>query len=116
MPALISCLLITLSAGGKEKLTPFFSSAVLVPIAVHAWGRETTFALLWGAWLAGAAASYWLGRHPGRRVLGWLVSESAIAPYETTISRKAGFPLIVLFYAAQRFLVGGISLSGMKAQ
>ena len=26
------------------------------------------------------------------------------------------FPLIVLFYAAQRFLVGGISLSGMKAQ
>lgn len=26
------------------------------------------------------------------------------------------FPLIVLFYAAQRFLIGGISLSGMKAQ
>jgi ABC-type maltose transport system permease subunit len=26
------------------------------------------------------------------------------------------FPLIVLFYTAQRFLVGGISLSGMKAQ
>jgi len=26
------------------------------------------------------------------------------------------FPLILLFYAAQRFLVGGISLSGMKAQ
>lgn len=26
------------------------------------------------------------------------------------------FPLILLFYAAQKFLVGGISLSGMKAQ
>ena len=25
-------------------------------------------------------------------------------------------PLIALFYAAQRFVVGGISLSGMKAQ
>jgi multiple sugar transport system permease protein len=31
-------------------------------------------------------------------------------------SVMGSFPLILLFYAAQRFLVGGISLSGMKAQ
>jgi uncharacterized membrane protein YdjX (TVP38/TMEM64 family) len=88
------------SLSAVSAITFFFSSAVLVPIAVHAWGKESTFALLWGAWLVGAAASYWLGRHPGRRLLSWLVPESAIAPYRTTISRKAGFPLIVLFQLA----------------
>jgi multiple sugar transport system permease protein len=31
-------------------------------------------------------------------------------------SVMGSFPLLVLFYAAQRYLVGGISLSGMKAQ
>ena len=31
-------------------------------------------------------------------------------------SVMGSFPLILLFYVAQRFLVGGISLSGMKAQ
>ena len=31
-------------------------------------------------------------------------------------SVMGSFPLILLFYAAQRYLVEGISLSGMKAQ
>jgi multiple sugar transport system permease protein len=37
-------------------------------------------------------------------------------PRVLAASVMGSFPLILLFYAAQRFLVGGISLSGMKAQ
>jgi multiple sugar transport system permease protein len=41
---------------------------------------------------------------------------SADWPRVLAASVMGSFPLILLFYAAQRFLVGGISLSGMKAQ
>ena len=37
-------------------------------------------------------------------------------PRVLAASVMGSFPLILLFYAAQRHLVGGISLSGMKAQ
>jgi len=37
-------------------------------------------------------------------------------PRVLAASVMGSFPLILLFYAAQRFIVGGISLSGMKAQ
>lgn len=37
-------------------------------------------------------------------------------PRVLAASVMGSFPILVLFYAAQRFLVGGISLSGMKAQ
>jgi uncharacterized membrane protein YdjX (TVP38/TMEM64 family) len=92
----------------------FFSSAVLVPVAVQAWGAEATFALLWGAWLAGAAVTYWLGRHPGRRLLGWLAPGSAVAAYETTISRHAGFLSIVLFQLAVPSEIPGWVLGALR--
>jgi multiple sugar transport system permease protein len=37
-------------------------------------------------------------------------------PRVLAASVMGSFPILILFYAAQRFLVGGISLSGMKAQ
>lgn len=40
----------------------FASSVVLVPPANLAWGKAITFLLLWGGWLAGAAAAYRIGR------------------------------------------------------
>ena len=52
----------------------FFSSAVVVPVAVYAWGNATTLALLWGAWLLGGIGSYVVGRTLGRRVAAWAIS------------------------------------------
>ena len=40
----------------------FFSSAVLVPAAVSAWGSAATLALLWLGWWLGGALTYVLGR------------------------------------------------------
>ena len=49
----------------------FFSTAVIVPVAVYAWGKPATMLLLWASWLLGAAVSYWIGLRPGRRLAGW---------------------------------------------
>ena len=40
----------------------FFSSALLVPPAVFAWGGMVTFALLWLGWLLGGLGTFALGR------------------------------------------------------
>lgn len=40
----------------------FFSSALLLPAAVYAWGSTVTFGLLWLGWLLGGICTYWLGR------------------------------------------------------
>ena len=40
----------------------FFSSALLLPAAVYAWGNAATFGLLWLGWLLGGACTYALGR------------------------------------------------------
>ena len=43
----------------------FFSTALIVPVAVYAWGKPATMLLLWASWLLGAAVSYWIGLRPG---------------------------------------------------
>jgi uncharacterized membrane protein YdjX (TVP38/TMEM64 family) len=40
----------------------FFSSALLLPAAVYAWGNTVTFGLLWLGWLLGGICTYALGR------------------------------------------------------
>jgi len=40
----------------------FFSSALLLPAAVYAWGSTVTFGLLWLGWLLGGICTYALGR------------------------------------------------------
>ena len=40
----------------------FFSSALLLPPAVYAWGNAVTFGLLWLGWLLGGICTYALGR------------------------------------------------------
>lgn len=40
----------------------FFSSALLLPAAVYAWGNTVTLGLLWFGWLLGGMCTYALGR------------------------------------------------------
>jgi uncharacterized membrane protein YdjX (TVP38/TMEM64 family) len=40
----------------------FFSSALLLPAAVYAWGNTVTLGLLWLGWLLGGMCTYQLGR------------------------------------------------------
>lgn len=78
----------------------FFSSAVIVPVAIQAWGQTLTMLLLWTGWALGGVCSYWVGRTLGRPVARALTSNAAFERFEDRISNKAPFGLVLLFQLA----------------
>ncbi|MGI9238361.1 MAG: TVP38/TMEM64 family protein [Woeseiaceae bacterium] len=78
----------------------FFSSAILAPIGIYAWGAGETFVLLWIGWLLGGMTSFLVGRYLGRSVVTMLLGESRLSNWETQIGRHAKFTHILLFQAA----------------
>jgi uncharacterized membrane protein YdjX (TVP38/TMEM64 family) len=92
----------------------FFSSALLVPVAVVTWGREATLFLLWIGWLAGGALSYAVGRYPGRSMLRWLVRPRLVRKYERRFSSRTALPLVVLLQLAMPSEVPGYLLGSVR--
>lgn len=77
----------------------FFSSAVVVPVAVHAWGPAPAALLLWLGWVLGGATTYAIGRYLGRPLVARL-ARRGLSRYERVITRDAPFGLVVLFQLA----------------
>ena len=77
----------------------FFSGAVIVPVAVNAWGPTRSAALLWIGWVLGGACAYAIGRVLGRPMVNRLARDK-LARYEQKIGREAPFGLVVLFQLA----------------
>ena len=92
--------LVFVLASALSAMLAFFSSAIVVPVAVYAWGEATTLVLLWGAWLLGGAASYLVGRTLGRRVAAWAISPARVDYYAARIGARAAFPTVLLFQLA----------------
>lgn len=93
--ALVFVLLSALSA-----MLAFFSSALLVPAAVFAWGKTLAVFLLWLGWLLGGAFTYSLGhavRKPPDEQSG---PPSRFAAYLPKVSAEIGFPLVLLWQLA----------------
>jgi len=80
-------------------MVAFFSSAVVVPIAIYAWGKTGCFLLLWLGWLLGGIASYCIGRFLGRRVAIMLVGEEKIRGWQDQVSLRSRFRHILVFQA-----------------
>lgn len=99
---------------GLSAMLAFFSSLVIVPVAVYAWGETTTFALLWIGWLLGGMAAYSIGRYLGRPVVVALVSAHRIGYYEERLSDRVGFPVILLFQLALPSEIPGYVLGMMR--
>ncbi len=78
----------------------FFSSVVIVPVAVYAWGKLACLALLWAGWLVGGVGAYAIGRFLGRPVVAALMSADALERYQQRISAHAPFRLVLLFQLA----------------
>lgn len=78
----------------------FFSSAVLVPVAIHTWGEALCVFLLWSGWLLGGACAYGIARAWGRPMVRRLVSRELLGRYEERISRHSSFGLVLLFQLA----------------
>jgi uncharacterized membrane protein YdjX (TVP38/TMEM64 family) len=78
----------------------FFSSALLLPAAVFAWGTTVTLVLLWLGWLLGGVCTYVLGRglrKPGNPTPR---TPSQLGFYARRVSRNATFALVLLLCLA----------------
>ena len=80
-------------------MVAFFSSAVLVPVALYAWGTAGCLALLWLGWFLGGIASFLIGRYLGRSVASAIIGEEKITNWENQISERTRFVHILLFQA-----------------
>lgn len=75
----------------------FFSSAVLFPVGVEAWGVASSMLLLWCGWLLGGALCYAVGYLLGRPVTEKLVGQQRLADLEQRLRGRARFHHVLLF-------------------
>lgn len=92
----------------------FFSSAIVIPVAVYTWGRPWTFALLWMGWMIGGMASYLIGRYPGRRLFKRFLPERKMRQYEKAISANTPFFVVMLFQIALQSEIPGYVLGAAR--
>ena len=78
----------------------FFSTAVITPVAVEAFGPFTAFSLLWLGWILGGITAYGIGRRFGRPVVSWFVDPVRIRDYECRAKRLVSFRHVLLFQLA----------------
>ncbi len=91
---LVFVLLAMLSA-----MVAFFSSALLAPVAIYAWGELACLALLWIGWCLGGIVSFCIGRFLGRSAVATIIGEEKIAAWRDTVSERARFIHILFFQA-----------------
>jgi len=91
----------------------FFSTALVVPVAIYAWGRLATLAMLWAAWLLGGMCTYVIGRTIGRRVARWLVNPDKVDFYAAKIATTTPLLTILLFQLALPSEVPGYVLGAV---
>lgn len=94
----------------------FFSTAVITPVAVDAYGPLTTLLLLWAGWILGALAAYGIGRFLGRRVVTWFLDPRKLHEYEQRAARLVSFRHVLLFQLAVPSEIPGyvLGLSGCR--
>jgi len=78
----------------------FFSSALLLPAAVFAWGNTVTFGLLWLGWLLGGICTYALGRGMRRPRRKESRTSSKFDFYLQRVPGEVTFTLVLLLYLA----------------
>ena len=74
----------------------FFSSIILVPIAIFVWGSTTTFLLLVGSWFIGAIGGYLIAKSLGRKIVSYFVNLKKLEHYEKIVSRDLSFISVLL--------------------
>ena len=85
---------------GLSAMVVFFSTAILTPIAIEAYGRTMTVVLLWLGWILGGLTAYAIGRVFGRRVVSWFVDPRRLRDYEGRAQSAVSFRHVLLFQLA----------------
>ena len=97
-PFLGAVVFVLLSA--VSAMLAFFSSALLVPAAVFAWGNTLAVGLLWLGWLLGGMFTYSLGRGLRRSPDEESGPPSRFVALLPKVSAEIGFPLVLLWQLA----------------
>lgn len=113
-PYLGAIAFVVLSAASA--MLAFFSSAVLVPVAVMTWDRWITIVLLWLGWLLGGMCAYGIGRLLGRPLVNTVGSARLIAFYQRRVSADVGFPVVLLLQFALPSEIPGYLLGLMRVR
>ncbi len=69
----------------------FFSSALLAPIAIYAWGEAACFGLLWLGWCLGGIVSFCIGRFLGRSAASMIIGEETIDSWQDYVHERTKF-------------------------
>ena len=78
----------------------FFSSALLLPVAVFTWGNTVTLGLLWLGWLLGGICTYALGRGLRRPQGKASTASSQFDFYRQRVPGEVTFALVLLLCLA----------------
>ena len=78
----------------------FYSSAILVPVGIYAWGSTVCFLLLLVGWLLGGMLTYTIGYYLGRPVTSKLIGEKRFSIFEEQIRKHTKFIYVLLFQVA----------------
>lgn len=89
-----------LALAAASAMLGFFSSAVLVPAAVYAWGAVPTMLLLWLGWTVGGIIAWSLAARLGRPVIRWLVPEATFLRYRSLLDKRPRFRTVLLLQVA----------------
>jgi uncharacterized membrane protein YdjX (TVP38/TMEM64 family) len=109
--AIVYVLLSALSA-----MVVFFSTALLTPVAVQAFGPLHALLLLWLGWVLGGVISYGIGRLLGQRVAAWFLPADRLHEYADRARRLVTFRHVLLFQLAVPSEIPGyvLGLSGCR--
>lgn len=113
-PRLGAVVFVALSA--VSAMLAFFSSAVLVPVALVVWDRWITIALLWLGWLLGGVLAYGIGRALGRPLVNTVGSARLIAFYQRRVSAGMSFPTVLLLQFALPSEIPGYLLGILRVR
>jgi len=95
-------------------MVAFFSSALLAPVAIYAWGKAGCLALLWCGWFLGGIASYCIGRFLGRSVVSMIIGKEKMTNWESQVSERTRFIHILLFQAVVPSEIPGYVLGTLR--
>lgn len=96
----VSGVLVFVALSAFSAVLAFFSSALLVPVAVYTWGMPLTAALLWLSWWVGGACTYALGRALRRPLIRMAAHAEQVDFYRDRLPADAGFTVILLMQIA----------------
>jgi len=109
-----SVLFVALS--GLSAMLAFFSSALLVPVAVYSWGRVATILFLWLGWLLGGVCAYGVGRFFGRPLVRSLASARMSDFYLKRLPAQIDFPIALLIQLAMPSEIPGYLFGTLRVR